>query len=87
MINQSNTLTLSSFGGISELWGFGTSDWNPSDINWDDNFSVKYTETVPNVFYLDRIELKIYYTTSVVGNGTIKISNGLAKITQGRISL
>ena len=85
-INQSNTLTLSSFGGISELWGFDDTSW--SSVNWDDNFSVKYTETVNgNVFYLDRIELKIYYTTSVAGPGTIKISNGLAKITQGRISL
>ena len=81
-INTSGTLTLSSFGGSTELWSIEESDW--AGVNWS-NFAVKYTETTNNVLYTDQIQLQIYYSDA--SNGRIQITEGRIQITEGRISL
>lgn len=79
-INQSGTLTSTTFGSSTALWGFELSDW--ASVNWS-TFSVKYKETVNNVFYLDYIRIKIYYRSDT-GN-QIAFSSGHLSISDGHI--
>ena len=78
------------YGGSTELWGI------PLDGGWstlvaDDaaNLLIRLNTAEPNgnIIYVDQLTVKIYYETPALPSGTIKLSNGLTKITRGTISL
>ena len=77
---------LRNHGTDTELWNLTANQINnPSSINWT-NVKVQYTEGIETiVFYIDQLFLRVHYEE--LSTGTIKFSEGLVKLSQGRISL
>ena len=81
-----NALAQRFHGTDTELWNLTAAQINnPSSINWT-NVKVQFTAGIELMtFYMDQLKLRVHY--EALSTGTIKFSEGLVKLSQGRISL